>query len=249
MLQHRFDHGRTNDGAPRHLCQNPRSAQSLPPYHHRVRAVFRLDKVRIRFGFDVAVRHDGDGNGALQFTERAPVRFAAVLLFARAGVQNHCGRPRLLHALAEIGKVFRFFVPAQAELDRHGHFDRVDDGAHDFFGKLLVPHQARSAARFGDFIDGTAHIQINERRVPFGDSRRRRHRVGIPPLQLNGNRRVRFVGHRHFRRAFVRAGKRIRQNHFGKQQLAAEFPHHRAKRSIRHTRHRRQHDIRKTPIF
>ena len=152
-------------------------------------------------------------------------------------------RARLLRHAGELHAVDAFFVPSLAELDRHGHIDRLHDRFDDARGERQVTHERRAVAVPGDLRGGAAHVDVDD--VAAGlferDFRALRHgfRVMAENLRRGGmlvRRKLKQTG-----RFLVLIAQRLGRNHFRHGQRRAVFAADAAESKVGHSRHRRKH--------
>ena len=130
-------------------------------------------------------------------------------------------------------------APAQPGFDRDRHLHRLADGFHDAGSQIRLANQATATAFFGDFFDGAAHVDVDQKspcvlRASGGFGH------GLRPVikQLHANGAL-FCGqflHLSSAMAHLKAGG---VHHLGEQQrVRAPAAHQAAEDAIRHTSQR-----------
>ena len=140
----------------------------------------------------------------------------------------------VLQLLAPAHRIGIAAAPPQPGFDRDGHFHRLADGFHDAGSQIRLANQAAATAFFGDFFDGAAHVDVDQKspcvlRASGGFGH------GLRPVikQLHANGAL-FCGqflHLSPAMAHLKAGG---VHHLGEQQgVRAPAPHQPAKHLVR----------------
>ena len=184
--------------------KNKRVAHGGATDSYAGRVGFRKQTGRARSVDHITVSPNGNFDGGDDFSDRPPVRLAAVALFARAPVHGERGgagggqRARHRHGVAGI------IIPAEANFRRDRHVHRVRHRG-DAGGRLRhVAQERRTVAVFDDFRDGTAHVKVNDVRARSRDDLRRlRQFFRNVSEELHRDRMLVFRQRQHAQRFFI----------------------------------------------
>ena len=201
---------------------------------------------------DVTIADHGDADRAGAFVDHVPVGFAAVALRACPAVDRDRLDPATLEDLADLDRVDRLFVPADADL--RGDWDDVTDSLDDVLRDACqcgAIFEQRRAAVFGDhLVDWAAEVDVDEVRLfPVDDLLRRlRHADAVAAENLNADRSLAVVELGVFLRAVVLPDDALGRDELGDHYVGAEFFAERSKNHVGNTGHRGQVD-REVSIF
>ena len=170
-----------------YLRENPGIALSAAADHDGTAAGLFHQGCRRRAVDDVAVADDRDGYGIDDGFDFLPVRLAAIELFPRPSVDGDGSGTSRFSPFGQFRRRKRGVIPAGAHLDRDRDGHGADDGTDDFLCQGQVLHQGRAVAVLDDFLDGTAHIDIDDiGTVFFDDGRCLGHDVRVRAENLHG---------------------------------------------------------------
>ena len=172
-----------------------------------------------------------------------PLRAALVELFGRSRVERDRREAGRFGAFRDLDVDEIRFRPAEPHLHRHRAIDGRDDRPHDRFATIDVAKTRAAALGLRDLRCRTAEIDVDDIGAAFADhAGGPRHQRGIVAPELRRNRLLDAVLVDHFHRSFGAVRECVRRDELRHGQAETERLVQRAQGTIRHARHRCEHD-------
>ena len=195
-----------------HLLEDPRTAKAGSANHDTIHAVAVKAFARTLGGGDVAIADDGDVHAWIVFhlANQGPVGLTGVHLRASAAMNGQRLDAAILQLLGQVNDNLMALIPAQAGLDRHRHFYRINHGTRDFEHQGDILQHTRSGTLASHALHGAAKVDVKHIGLSLLHNLGRfDHGRHIATINLYGHRSLRLADAQFLLRLAYRANQRI----------------------------------------